>query len=129
MPLPTAEIVYTVIGAISMAIYIFVLLSIIHFRRRNESDFCSSFFTIFISLGVADILSRIMSQLFTILPYDSNIQQFYLSAGNADNDLLAKFAIFVTFFPGYAQYFGHLLISINRFTALSFPFTQEKVYV
>jgi multisubunit Na+/H+ antiporter MnhB subunit len=128
MPLPIAEIVYTVVGAISMILYIFVLASIIHFRRRNEADFCSAFFAIFISLGVADILSRISSQLFTILPYDSNLQQFYLSAGNADNDLLAKFANFATTYTGCAQYFGHLLISINRFTALSFPFAQKQVY-
>jgi multisubunit Na+/H+ antiporter MnhB subunit len=128
MPLPTAEIVYTVVGAISMIVYIFVLSSIIHFRRRNEVDFCSSFFAIFISLGVADILSRIMSQLFILLPYDSDLQQFYLSAGNADNNLLARFANFATTFPGCVQYIGHLLISINRFTVLSFPFAQKKVY-
>jgi multisubunit Na+/H+ antiporter MnhB subunit len=128
MPLPTAEIVYTVVGAISMILYIFVLSSIIHFRRRNEEHFCSAFFAIFISLGVADILSRISSQLFTILPYDSDLQQFYLSAGNADNDLLAKFANFANTFTGSVQYMGHLLISINRFTAFTFAFAQKKVY-
>jgi hypothetical protein len=128
MSLSAADIAYTVVGTISMILYSFVLASIIHFRRRNEVDFCSAFFSIYISLGVADILSRIMSQLFILLPYDSTLQQFYLSTGNADNDLLAKFANFANTYTGGVQYMGHLLISINRFTALTFPFAQQEVY-
>jgi hypothetical protein len=127
MPLPTVDIIYTVVGTISMLLYIFVLSSIVYFRRRKELDFCSSFFTIFISLGIADIFARIINQLFTLMPNDSDLQQFYLTVINSDNLLWAKIAMFGAFFSAVAQYIGHLLISINRFMVLTFPFYHNQV--
>jgi hypothetical protein len=122
-------LVYTVIGAISMSLYIFLLASIIYFRRRKESDFCSSFFTIFISLAIADIGARITNQIFTILPYDANLQQFYLTAGNANGAFLAKYAKFSTYSFAYIQSLGHLLVAINRYTALSRPVDYDHVRI
>jgi len=126
--LPPIEIVYTVIGTISMFLYIFLIAALLHFRvRRREIEYRSSFFTIFISLGAADILQRVTSQFSFTLPFDPNLQAFYLAVGNSNAHLLAKFGIFLANFLQFAQFGGHLLVSLNRYTAMSYPIKHEMV--
>jgi hypothetical protein len=90
-----------------------------------ETEFRSSFFTIFISIGIADICQRFVSEFCTILPFDAYLQTFYLTTAN--NNSIAKIGLFMSYFLGYTQYIGHLLISINRYTAMSYPITHDKV--
>lgn len=128
MSLPSSEIIYTIIGTISLFLYIFLIVSLIYFRHRNsEIDFRSSFYSIFISVGIADCIQRIFNEYSTNLPFDSSLQYFYLNVSNGNDHVLPKIGTFTEYFCGYAQYFGHLLVSINRFTAMSYPLKHEKV--
>lgn len=124
---PIEIIVYTIIGTISMLLYTFLIVALLNFRRCNEKEYLSSFFSIFISLGVADIASRITAQFTLFLRFDPSLANFYLTVGNANAHILAKLANFLLNFLGNAQFGGHLLVSINRYTAMSFPLKYEKV--
>ncbi len=126
--LPPIQIVFTVIGTISMSLYIFLIAALLHFRVRcREIEYRSSFFAIFISLGVADIIQRVSSEFTVTLTFDPNLQTFYLTVGNANNHLLAKFCVFLQNFLGVVQCAGSLLISLNRYTAISYPIKHATV--
>jgi hypothetical protein len=97
--------------------------------RCREIEYRSSFFAIFISLGAADIIQRVSSEFTATLLSDPNLQTFYLTIGNANNHLFAKFCVFLVNFLGVAQCAGNLLISLNRYTAISYPIKHVTVCI
>jgi hypothetical protein len=106
---------------VAVVVYIFLIAILIYYRKK---DFHSSFFKLFIALGISDILNRTFSGFFVFFALDgifpslfaSNLTGFFPVFGLFGNDMFE-----------IAQAFSHVLLSFNRFTAMKYPMQHEHV--
>ncbi len=108
------------IGAFTIVIYSALIAFLIAYRRQ----FNTSFYKIFISLGVADILQRIVTELFIFFPIDGVLSAFFATQSIG---FIPVFGMYTNHFVGIAEAIGHLMMATNRFTALNYPFQYATV--
>jgi hypothetical protein len=108
------------IGAISLIFYALL----IGFLLRHRKEFNSSFYKMFISLSLANMFQRIITGFFLLFPYDGFFPALF--ASNFDG-FLPVFAYFLNHWAGVSQAFGHLVMAINRWSAMKYPFEYESV--
>lgn len=111
------------VGAVTVVFYLFLIGIIVYYRK---DDFNTSFYKLFISLAISDVLQRIVSQLVDFFPYDGVLSSVYASDFGG---FIAVFGQFLNHFAGYAESFGHVLLALNRFTAMKYPIGYEAVHI
>jgi hypothetical protein len=116
----TIAVICTSIGAFTIVIYSVLIAFLIAYRHQ----FNSSFYKIFISLGIADILQRIFTEFFLFFPYDGVLTAFFESNLTG---FVPVFGFYMIRFMQIAEALGHLLMAANRFTAMKYPFQFATV--
>jgi hypothetical protein len=116
----TLAVICKSIGAFTIVIYSLLIAFLIVYRHQ----FNSSFFKIFISLGVADIFERIFTEFFLFFPYDGVLTPFFSVHLTG---FIPVFGLYMNRFIGIAEAFGHLLMAANRYTALKYLVQYETV--
>lgn len=121
-----SDICMLIFVSISVPFYILFLLCILINRRKEP--FNSTFFTLCLSLGVADIATLIHSYVFVKTPGWSWGHVFWVTYGSRGS-FLALYSNALMWGLALAQHIGVLLIAINRFTAIALSLRHENVSV
>ncbi len=116
----TLAVICTSIGAFTIVIYSLLIAFLIAYRHQ----FNSSFFKIFISLGVADIFQRIVTAFFLFFPYDGLFSAFFATQSTG---FIPVFGLYMNHFISFSEAFGHLMMAANRYTALKYPLQYATV--
>jgi hypothetical protein len=116
----TLAVICNSIGAFTIVIYSLLIAFLIAYRHK----FNTSFYKIFISLGVADILQRIFVGVFFFFPTDGVLTAFFESNLTG---FVPVFGLYMNRFIGISEAFGHLLMAVNRYTALKYPIQYATV--
>ena len=101
---------------IILPFYITLLYTLIKFRNQLNS----SFFTLFISTGIADCCFLILQQLFLSIP------KLYFPEMREEPILSMGYKV-TTWSLYFTQVFGILLIAVNRYLGLTNPMKYEQV--
>ncbi len=116
----TVAVICISIEAVTIVIYSALIAFLIVYRHQ----FNSSFFKIFISLGVADIFQQIFTEFFFFFPSDGVFSEFF--SVNLTG-FIPLFGVYMNRFMSIAEAFGHLLMAVNRYTALKYPVQYATV--
>ncbi len=119
------EVVSFGLSCICFPIYVVFLITLIKFRKKSPFD--SSFFAISFSHGVADVLMLIQSYMVYKFPQWDWLDLRNLYRAHSTGWLPIYCVVGVWFF-GTAQMFGIVILALNRFSALVFPFGHSQVY-
>jgi hypothetical protein len=111
-----------VLGVISFVVYLFIIATIL--RYRKSEDLQSSFFKLWISLGIADCLHFIHSYTLMRLPLLGIFHDFYAAH---DSGVMPVFALWFSHYLFQTQLLGNLLFAINRFTAVARMTKHDQV--
>jgi hypothetical protein len=106
---------------ITLSVYILVLIVIA--KNRKHEILKHSFFSLMISLGIADILKILLTTFWTKLAGYGWVSQFFFWMGSWSSRLGLSLSYC---FQG-AQLAGLLFVTVNRFTAAVFPLTHQQV--
>uniref|UniRef100_A0A914XRN4 G-protein coupled receptors family 1 profile domain-containing protein n=1 Tax=Plectus sambesii TaxID=2011161 RepID=A0A914XRN4_9BILA len=112
-----------VLGVFSFVVYLFIMFVII--KNRKNEDMQSSFFKLWISLGVADCLHFIHSYTLMRLPLLGVFHDFYQAN---DSGVIPVFALLFSHYLFQTQLFGNLLFAINRYTAVAYVTKHELIW-
>lgn len=110
-----------VISFISIPLYVYMIIILI--RHRQHKTLGSAFFTICIFLGVFDLGALILFALFHKFSHRGWFEQFYIS----HNAILSKICQPLPWYALFGQQCFVLLLSINRFTAITLPLKHKFV--
>jgi hypothetical protein len=117
----TISLISDIASFCTVPIYITIIYILVKYRK--DENLKSSFFTLIISVGAADI-GRVIFMFFgNKLAGYGWLAEVYMAIGPLASRLNAIFA----FFFGAAQAIGVFLIACNRFTAYVFPIKHRKV--
>jgi hypothetical protein len=105
-------ITLAVAGYVSFFFYLFLMAVILRYRKSDGLK--SSFFKIWISLGIADCLHFLESYFLMRMPLLGFFTGFYKSN---ETGLVPKCTLMGTYYFFFVQLFGNLLFALNRFTA------------
>ena len=109
------DFIFLLINLLTLVIYIMVLFILI----KCKETFVSTFYVIFISIGFADIVVVARYAVVTIMKYQFNE---YMRS-----NVLATGFRMIIWYGSRAQYFGVLIMSFNRFTAINHPLKHKLV--
>jgi hypothetical protein len=110
------------VGVVSLALYLAIIVLLI--KRRNEKNFSSPFFKIFISLGLIDICQLVSSYVTLRFPMFGLFPSLYNGEFGA---WLAKYACFAVWFFIFGQFTGNLLMAVNRYTTFKYAKNNNTV--
>lgn len=114
--------ILSVFGFISFVIYILIIATIIRYRKEN--DFKSSFFALWISLGIADCYMFLHSYILMRLPLLQIFGDFYKAQ---ETGFLPNYAIIGVYYMMAVQLLGNALFALNRYSALTNAALYEQV--
>lgn len=107
----------------SFILYLYLLILLI--KNRQNPDFSSSFYLIFISQGIIDCLQIVQTFTLLRLPLMGAFSSFF----SAYKLSLARIFMVSSHYFIFVQMLGHTLISLNRFTAITLPIRHTLVCV
>ena len=119
-----ANIVMLPFTAISIPIYVIFVCALIKYRK---SELSGAFFTLHISIAVADLLSLIFGKFFFKFPAFCGIFPLGYDIAMGYSYFLGKLVAFMFWYSMHVQMCGVVVVTINRFTALVFPLKHNKV--
>lgn len=125
--MPTFDIYWStlaVFGIISFILYVFIMITIIRYRKKSE--FKSSFFVLWVSLGVADCYMFLHSYFFMRLPLLAVFTDFFDTHKTGFVPVYALIAVHYIF---WVQLIGNALFAINRYSALTNVTFYEQVKI
>lgn len=123
MAMDIEDLCLFIFAGISVPIYLLVLLTIV----LNQQKFNSSFFTLCLSLGIYDLAYIIHEYLFDKASNFGYFAPFFANYGY-NGGFLALYATVLEWGFTMGQFTGTLIIAINRFTAIVFSISHEKVW-
>uniref|UniRef100_A0A914WBH2 G-protein coupled receptors family 1 profile domain-containing protein n=1 Tax=Plectus sambesii TaxID=2011161 RepID=A0A914WBH2_9BILA len=106
---------------ITVPIYILMIITLV--KNRREETLKHSFYSLVISIGIADI-GAMLSVFFNIVASFAWIPSFYLALG----DLASRIYNTCAFFFSAAQVIGVFVIGLNRFTAYMLPMSHQEIW-
>ncbi len=107
---------------VSAPLYIFVMLTIMYYRNKEE-HLRNSFFHLWMALGMADLSHAAVFWFSSKIPLMGFIDHFFLSAGRK----FATVIMYLMFVTHFSQVLGIVNLSLNRLTALVYPTKSEQV--
>ncbi len=116
------QVVSLSFATVSAPFYIFVMLTILYYRKK-EPHFQNSFFYLWMALGMADLSHAAIFWFSCKIPLMGFMDKFFLTAGRQ----FARIILFFMFATHFSQVLGIAMISINRYTALIYPTKSEQV--
>ncbi|KAI1729680.1 serpentine type 7TM GPCR chemoreceptor srv domain-containing protein [Ditylenchus destructor] len=121
------SVVTKVVTAFSIIFTTPFYVSVIYFiiKRQHKMPYSSSFYSIFIALGVADLVSYYL-YIFKKGSYWNWILPFFLPT-NSPN-LPGTILYFLIWLFAFAQFQLNILISLNRFVSILMPELYAKVW-
>uniref|UniRef100_A0A914VHX3 G-protein coupled receptors family 1 profile domain-containing protein n=1 Tax=Plectus sambesii TaxID=2011161 RepID=A0A914VHX3_9BILA len=119
-----ANIVMLPFTAISIPIYVIFVCALIKYRK---SELSGAFFTLHISIAVADLLSLIFGKFFFKFPAFCGIFPLGYDIAMDYSYFLGKLVAFMFWYSMHVQMCGVVVVTINRFTALVFPLKHNKI--
>uniref|UniRef100_A0A914XJN1 G-protein coupled receptors family 1 profile domain-containing protein n=1 Tax=Plectus sambesii TaxID=2011161 RepID=A0A914XJN1_9BILA len=111
--------------AISIPIYVIFVCALIKYRK---SELSGAFYTLHISIAVADLLSLIFCKLFYKFPVFCGIFPLGYDVAMRYSYFFGKLIMFMFWYSMHVQICGVVVVTINRFTALVFPLKHNKIW-
>ncbi|KAK0423024.1 hypothetical protein QR680_007930 [Steinernema hermaphroditum] len=117
------EVIYLAIGIPSLIFYVILIVSLL--RHSNKEVFGRPFYRIFAVICAVDCLSYVTNTISTRFALCPTFNFLYDGFNSA---VAARILHSVVFFCSYFLTFGQSLITVNRFTAVTFPLKHHKFW-